>query len=216
MPSAQFNRTFTFPGYGFSENALPVSFDHANVFEVTLPAGFPVTSWVKTDADTAACNLPAGHGQTNGKYDVFWTIAGVKYCRYGLDGTIATNALTLDLGAGDAFPASATTGIVVCKQVALVMAIDGDAIALIGIFLKNSADPTGRGHLHMQDASNATIFQASLVDVTVNGGFTQVYNISAGDTNVFTGNLITQGKASNSSTTASATLYVLSGEDSSP
>ena len=46
--------------------------DHANAYEVTLPVAYAVTSWVKTDANTAACNLPSSHGQTNGKYDVFW------------------------------------------------------------------------------------------------------------------------------------------------
>ena len=213
MPTAQFNRTFTFPGYGFSENSAPVQFDHTNVFEITLPPGQPVTSWVKTDADTAACNLSPGHGQTNGKFDVYWSESGVAKVRYGVDGTIATNALSLDGGVGDAFPASATAGIVVCKQLAIVMPIDGDNIKLIGIFLKNTTDPAGRGHLDLQDAGNASIKAMSLVDVSVNGGFAHVYNIAAGDANGFSGNLITQGKASNSSTTAAATLYVLSGED---
>ena len=46
-----------------------------------------------------AVNLPAGHGLVNGKFDAFWT--GGK--RYGLDGTINGNALTLDGGAGDNF-----------------------------------------------------------------------------------------------------------------
>jgi hypothetical protein len=40
--------------------------------EVTLPAGKPVTNWVKTDADTADCDLPGGHGYTDGNFDVFW------------------------------------------------------------------------------------------------------------------------------------------------
>jgi hypothetical protein len=64
--------------------------------DITLPAAKAVTAWVKTDANTAAGNLPAGHGFTDGKFDVYWT--GGK--RYGMDATIVTNALTLDGGAG--------------------------------------------------------------------------------------------------------------------
>jgi hypothetical protein len=38
--------------------------------DVALPAGKDVTAWVKTDANTAACDLPAGHGYSDGNFDV--------------------------------------------------------------------------------------------------------------------------------------------------
>lgn len=188
----------------------------AIAYSVELPAGKAVTSWVKTDANTAACNLSSGHGQTDGKFDVYWTESSVNYRRYGVDGTISTNALSLDGGTGTDFPASATAGVVVCKQVAINCTIDGDAIELIGILLKCDSDSAARCSLDLQDAADAQIEHVDLVRYDQAGGFANVYDISGGDTNVFTGNVITQGFASNSSTTAAAELYILSGEDSTP
>jgi len=124
--------------------------DPINV-EVTLPAGKDVTSWVKTDANTAACNLPSGHGYTDGKFDVYWS-GGY---RYGVDGTISTNALSLDGGAGTDFPSSATTGVVVCKRVVINKAIDGDNLAAIGLSYE-LASSSGYGSLVLAfDAINA-------------------------------------------------------------
>ena len=74
------------------------------------------TGWTDVDANTASCTLPSGHGYTNGNFDVFWTISGVNYRRYGVPGTISTNTLSLDGGGGDNFPATSTTGVVVCKR----------------------------------------------------------------------------------------------------
>lgn len=215
-PTGSYTRQFQFPGYAFQSAQTPVEFDHPNPFVIALPAGKAVTAWVKTDADTAECNLAASHGQTNGKYDVYWTAGGVSYRRHGVDGTIATNALTLDGGAGTDFPASATAGVVVCKQVAINCTIDGDAIEVIGIFLKCDSDSAARGCLNLKDSGNAQIEHVDLVRFDQAGGFANVYDINGGDTNVFTGNVITQGFASNSSTTAAAELYILSGEDSTP
>ena len=90
--------------YGVSAGSIAknviVSADQLIDVEVTLAAAQSVSSWVKTDANTAACNLAGGHGQTDGKFDVYWS--GGR--RYGVDGTIATNALSLDGGSGDDFP----------------------------------------------------------------------------------------------------------------
>ncbi|MBC7856901.1 MAG: hypothetical protein IAF94_26015 [Pirellulaceae bacterium] len=180
--------------------------DHANAYEVTLPVAYAVTSWVKTDANTAACNLPSSHGQTNGKYDVFWT-GGM---RYGVDGTIATNALSLDGGTGTDFPASADTTVVVCKQVSIATAVDGDAISILALSLEY-VDPNSAavGHIDMQDSGAATIEE---IDLAANAP--QVWDITGGATNIFSGNVITVSKASHNNTSAAATLKLLSLEDS--
>jgi hypothetical protein len=211
MPQGSFVGTFSLGGVSFSNGGTPGSvteFDHPNPYEISLPVGKAVTDWVKTDANTAACNLAGGHGQTNGKFDVYWS-GGV---RYGVDGTIVTNALALDGGAGDDFPASATADVVVCKQVPIVCNIDGDNIQVIGVFLKNDLDSDGVAHVDFQDSGNATIAQLDLVA----GSVAHTYQIALGATNPFTGNPITQAHASNGSTTGPATLYILSGEDSTP
>lgn len=115
--------------------------------DTTVPAAKPLTGWVKTDANTATGNLPVGHGLTDGKFDVFWN--GGK--RYGLNGTIATNALTLDGGAGDDFPASGTTTVVVCPQTPLDLTFDGDNLVLIG------AISTKNGLLLFRDSGGALV-----------------------------------------------------------
>jgi hypothetical protein len=216
MPSAQLTETFALGGLSFSADvdSQLITFTQQHTWEIALPAGQAVTSWVKTDSDTAACNLSAGHGQTNGKYDVYWTEAGVKKCRYGVDGTIATNALSLDGGAGDSFPASATTGIVVCKQVSVVAYIDGDNLAVIGIFAKNDSDSASRQHWDLQDSGGSSI-EAGTSHVSGISKMDNYYRVAAmvaaGVSNPFTGNVIEVCKASNSSVTAAGTLYILAG-----
>lgn len=217
MPSGSINKSFSFPGYSFGNPLVAnVTFDHAASWEISLPAGKAVTAWVKTDADTAACNFSASHGQTNGKYDVYWTIAGVNYVRYGVDGTITVNALALDGGAGDAFPASATTGVVVCKQVPFVCNVDGDNVKQLGLFFRCSSDTAALAHVDLQDSGPASIeeFDLTEVDNTANGlqhGYLAVAAVA-----LLTGNVIVAGHASNSSVTATGTLFICTGVDSTP
>src|SRR5690349_1655283 len=62
-----FNKSFSLGGFAFSNGqTAAASFDSTVINEIPLPVGNVVTSWVKTDADTAACNLSAGHGKTSG------------------------------------------------------------------------------------------------------------------------------------------------------
>jgi hypothetical protein len=210
MPSGSVHRSFSMNGHGFS-NSLNAnqSFGLGIAIEMTLPAGKVVTSWVKTDANTAACNLPAGHGYTNGNFDVYWVDTGVQKIRYGVPGTIATNALSLDGGSGDDFPASATVGVVVTRQVAYPSAfsIDGDNVKIIGIHFR-SADTAAVGSVDLLDSGNASIEQFDLteVDNSVNG--LQHEYVGAAAVALLTGNVITQAVASNGSSTASATLWI--------
>jgi hypothetical protein len=60
--------------------------DDAQGLAPVIPAGKTVTSWVKTDSDTADCNLPSGHGYSSGNFDVFWD--GGR--RYGVPGTVTS------------------------------------------------------------------------------------------------------------------------------
>ena len=211
-----FNKSFSLGGMAFSNGPVAAaSYDSTVINEIPLPVGNVVTDWVKTDSDTAACNLAGGHGKTSGTYDVFWTIAGVNYCRNGVTNTITTNACALDGGAGDAFPASATTGIVITKQVVATCPIDGDAVVLFGVFLR-STDTAAVGSADFQDASNNSIEQFDLTEVdTTAAGLQHAYQQTAARA-LLTGALITQVKASNGSATAAATLCVLAGIDSTP
>ena len=179
--------------------------------EVTLLAGKPVTAWVKTDANTAACNFAAGHGQTDGLFDVYWS-GGY---RYGVTGTITTNALALDGGTGTDFPASATENIVVCKQQIINKAIDGDNVAIIG-FAIDVAASTGYG-------SRLTFFDALTGGGSAVGSgillapnAPLIIDVTGGSTNLLTGSPILSLTASNGDATYAAMLKIQGVQDVTP
>jgi len=211
MATANYSYSINIGGYTAQKNVIRTA-DHPNPYEVTLPAAFPVTSWVKTDANTAAGNLASGHGQTSGTYDVYWDGGA----RYGVDVTVSTNALTLDGGSGTDFPASADATVRVCKQVSINTYIDGDAvkIAFVNLGYTDSAtDAVGR--LLFEDAAGDDIADLDETDGIV-ANRAKVIDVEGGDTNVFAGDLITSCKASHSNTAAAATLQIVTLEDSTP
>ena len=69
MPQATYGVTLAVGGVSIQKTSVKTG-DHSNTYEILLPAAYSVTAWVKTDDNTASGNLPAGHGQTNGKFDV--------------------------------------------------------------------------------------------------------------------------------------------------
>src|SRR5262245_36881388 len=210
MPQASYGITLAAGGVSIQKTAVR-SGDHSNTFEVVLPAAKACTNFVKTDNDTASCDLPGGHGYTNGNFDVYWQSGGVDFVRYGVPGTISKNALSLDGGAGDNFPASGTT-VKVCKQVQINTAIDGDALEIIGLSLEYAdSGALSAGHIDMRDGGAATIEE---IDLKANVPI--VYDIDGGAANVFTGNPITVSYASHNDTVNPATLKIVALEDATP
>jgi hypothetical protein len=126
MPSGTYGTTVSAAGVSIAKSAV-VTTDSASGLEATLPVAHAVSSWVMTDANTAAGNLAANHGQTNGTYDVYWT--GGK--RVGVGVVVTVNALAFEGGAGPDFPANATATVVTCKQVPVNVALDGDEAELV-------------------------------------------------------------------------------------
>jgi hypothetical protein len=159
-----------------------------------------INTWVKTDADTASCILPAGHGYTNATFDVY-SATGAIY-RYGVTGTVSGNNLTLDGGSvptgGAGFPATETGGVIVCKQQRVNVSIDGDIAVLVGILV------TCPAHLNFQDVSNNTIRR-----VTLATGEPDLWD-SGQNVNPYTGEPITKIRLSNGSATAGAFQILIS------
>jgi hypothetical protein len=210
MPQATYGLTLAAGGVSIQKTVVR-SGDHSNTYEVLLPAAKACTNFVKTDDDTAACDLPAGHGYANGNFDIYWQEGGVDKVRFGVPGTITTNALALDGGTGDAFPATSTP-VVACRQVGINTAIDGDALEILGLSLEYpDAASVKVGHVDMQSAAPATIEE---IDLKANVPI--VYDIDGGAANVFTGDPITSTKASHNDTVNAATLKIVSLEDSTP
>lgn len=210
MPSSRY--TSNISGGGVTINAGKTrESDAAEGFEVTLPAGKTVTSWVKTDADTADATLPGGHGYTTGVFDVFWDGGS----RYGVTGTIVSNAITLDGGQGDDFPASATVGVVVTSQVQVTISLDGDNLVLFGIkpeFADQSSEDKAQITFFDTDGS----VEDEIAHLDLNANQLTVIDVEGGDTNPFAGSPISYAKASNGSASAACTLKMVRAQDSTP
>lgn len=179
--------------------------------EVTLPVGNAVTGWTKTDANTASCTLAGGHGQSSGTYDVYWSTGR----RYGLTGTVTSNTLDLDGGAGDDFPASATTGVIAVKQVVINKEIDGDNCKVLGLMYRQSSTSSLGCRVTFYDALSAGgSAVGSGLDLDAN--IPSITDIEGGDTNLFTGSVIRSLVASNGDSTTAATLVIQGVQDVTP
>jgi len=148
---------------------------------ITLVAPSAVSSWVKTDADTAAGDVAAGSAIATGKVDVYWD-GGL---RYGVDCVRTVNALTLDGGTGDDFPASADTTVVVANQQQVNVSIDGDLAEAVGV------SATVPAHVDFQDADDDSICPLTLVANEPN-----MWDSNQA-TNIYTGDPITKAMVSN-------------------
>ena len=182
----------------------------------TLEAGKTVTAWVKTSASVAACNLPSGHGYSNGNFDVYWVVAGVTYVRYGVPGTITTNALALSGGAGVDFPASATADVVVCKRTTIAIAFDGDNVKFIATQMSNTSDTDSYCHADFNDVSPASLIAMKIPHDKAALGFEYVRNVQQGETNYLLGMDVAFIYVSNGSPDASAVFRFYVGLDSTP
>ena len=209
MPQAQEMRSFSFPGYSFNDQSAAVSFESALAYTKALAALAAAqcdgSLTTRTDNDTGVVTLATGHGiQTNDVVDVYWA-GGV---RYGMTATVATNAVTVDGGAGDNLPDALTTITAVVEQIDWEMDFDGDDVEIIGVFYRNPSDTGAKAHVNFQDSGSASINELDLVHETANGGCDQIVNISAGDSNTYTGNAVALAKVSHDSQSA-ATVYCL-------
>lgn len=209
MPLVSINSQINVAGVSLSKKT-EVEVSHPHAFVETLPVGKAGTLTARTDANTGSATLGADHGITDGMIvDVRWA-AGI---RYGMTvGTVASLVVPLDGGAGDDLPTT-TTPLVVSEQVAINTPIDGDAVKLASIFAEyDHPNSTAKAHVNLQDSGNASIYAR-----TLNANRPRNYDLEDGeDANPFTGNPITQCKASNGSATEECDLHLLFGEDASP
>jgi len=210
MPQAQKAWSFAFPGYSFnSDGENNVTFVGTVGVQQTLAALVAAQSGTlttRTDDDTGVATLSTGHTiESDDVVDIYWA-AGV---RHGMTATVATNAVTVDGGTGDALP-DQDTACTVVLQTAVEVNFDGDDAQIIGIFYRNPSDTGAKAHLDLQDTDDNSIEEIDLVHEKANGADAAIYDIANGDTNVFTGARITHGAASHDSLYA-ATLYILVG-----
>jgi len=177
----------------------------------TLNTAKAGTLSTRTDNNTGTLTLGSGHGITDGQIiDVYWS-GGVQ--RTVTVGTVSGTSVPIDGGIGDNLP-TATTAITACVQKAINLAIDGDNADLIAVILETT-DTSLRTAANVQflDAAADVIAEIDLV-----ANVPQVWDIEGGSANPFTGDPITNLKASQASTSTSETwtLKIVGVQDASP
>lgn len=211
MPSVTHAQSIS--GGGVSIQTQPVIRTNSGPIglEDTLSAAKVGTLTTRTDANTGELTMSPGHGITDGQIiDIYWA-GGVQY---GVTvGTVAANAVPIDSGIGDDLPAD-ETAITAVVQKAINLAIDGDEVDILAIVLE-TVDKSLRtaGHVQFRDSANDEIAQIDLVT-----NVPQVWDIAGGAANPFTGDPITNLKASqgNSTSTETYTLKIVGVQDASP
>lgn len=179
--------------------------------EDTLSTAKSGTLSTRTDDNTGTLTMAGGHGFTDGQIiDVYWS-GGVQ--RNVVIGTVATNSVPIDSGVGDNLPI-ATTAITAVVQKSINLAIDGDNTKILAVVLE-TIDKTLRtaANVQFRDAAADIIAEIDLVT-----NVPQVWDIEGGSANPFTGDPITNLKASQASTSTSETwtLKIVGVQDASP
>ena len=179
--------------------------------QVTLPAGKAGTLSTRTDDNTGQLTVASGHGITaSDTVDVYWS--GGR--RYGVDVTAtASTTIDIDLGSGDNLPTQGTA-VVVCKQVAANVMIDGDNAKLVVVNFAVPGTSTAKSRVTFFDAvSGGGSAVGSGLDLAANEP--SVTDVTGGDANGYTGSVILSLVASNGGT-AEGTLQVLAEVDATP
>jgi hypothetical protein len=205
--------TQSISGGGVTIQTLPIIRTNSGPIglEDTLTAAKSGTLTTRTSDTVGTLTMAAGHGITTGQIiDIYWT-GGVQY---GVTvGTVATNSVPISLGDGDNLPTAATV-ITAVVQKSINLAIDGDNADILAIVLE-TIDKSLRtaAHVQFRDAANAEIAEIDLV-----ANVPQVWDLAGGSANPFTGNPITNLKASQANVTATETytLKIVGVQDASP
>lgn len=105
MPDFRLVETATVVGVTYSSNSTITS-EGAVIRERTIPVAKVGALTTRTDANTGELTMAASHGITTGaRLDIYWD-GGSR--RGVVVGTVATNAVPIDLGDGDDLPPDET------------------------------------------------------------------------------------------------------------
>lgn len=175
--------------------------------EVSLPAGTAGTLSTRTDDNTGIVTVSSHSITISDTVDVYWS--GGR--RYGVDVTAQdSTTISIDLGAGDNLP-TATTAVVIVKQVPFNLALDGDNAKIVGVSYE-VADASGNGcRVTLFDSADDTI-----TGLDLDANVPNVVDIEGGQTNPYTGDPITDGVASNGSSSTAAVLKIQAIIDATP
>ena len=177
--------------------------------QVDLPAGKAGELTTRTDANTGVVTVESGHGiTTSDTVDVYWD--GGR--RYGVDVTATTGTtISVDLGTGTDLPV-VNTDVVIVKQVPINVTIDGDNAKIVGVSYEVSSNDGFGCRVTFFDATPTAV--GAGLDLEPNDP--SICDIAGGDTNLYTGNVITSAVASNGDATYAAVLKIIALVDATP
>jgi len=185
-------------GYQFP-NRETVSADGSIIKTVSVAAAKTGTLTTRTDANTGELTMAASHGITTGaRLDLYWSGGS----RRGITvGTVATNAVPIDLGAGDDLPADETviTAMVPTEE---AFAVSGSTVTAIALF----SDVAGQ---IVFCASDETEIKAYSVGGASGGAQSMVWTTARDADNPVTGGAITKVYFSHGSSTETATMRAI-------
>lgn len=166
--------------------------------EVTVAAAKVGALTTRTDDNTGELTMAASHGITTGvRLDVYWSGGS----RRGMTvGTVATNAVPIDGGAGDVLPAD-ETAITACVPTEEALAVVGNNVTAIEYYASK------RGTIVLADGSD-TELAATIDGLGLNSENSQLWYESRNATNPLSGDTVAKAFLSNGDSTAPATLRV--------
>lgn len=161
--------------------------DNVTKVEKSLAAAKTGTLSVRTDNDTGTLTMDPGHGILTGdKVDIYWSGGS----RRGVTvGTVATNSVPIDLGAGDNLPAAATA-VTVMVQNSETVSITGANVVAIAFKC------AGKATLQITQSNDTEIF-----GTTVSAGGSYIWTVGSGVTNPVTGQTIGKVKITHGDST---------------
>jgi hypothetical protein len=213
MPTGTINKTYSSPGTNSRTARVTRTTDNSQIWggndsPITLNAAAVMDTYAEGSANEVTGNA-VGHGYGNGEHscDFYWQESGVNKVRYGVPTTFSSDALvTTSAGAGDDFPTTPDAEPVLCKQLEVAAAIDGDEVALFwAIFVFANVAATGRGHIDYQE-DNDTSVGAINVSGILQGTAVADYDIEGGAANPLTGNPIFHMQISHNDTVFTPTF----------
>jgi hypothetical protein len=164
--------------------------------EVTVAAAKTGQLTTRTDNDTGELTMTAGHGITTGaRLDVYWSGGS----RRGMTvGTVATNQVPIDGGAGDNLPANLTS-ITACVPQEEALSVAGDDVVAIEYYA------TRRGTIVVADGSDVEL-TATIDGLGEGDERSQLWFAQRNETNPIAGDTVAKVFFSNGDATQSATL----------
>lgn len=209
MPTLQYSIAVNGVGGSISKTISRTG-DGGVIAEITVAVGEAGTLTTRTNDTSGTITMSdGGHGiATSDNVNVFWS-GGVAYDV--TVGSVSGTSVPISGASGDALPV-ATTAVVVAVRQTFNVSIDGDELGLLALLADySSSSETSKSHVQFLDSGSAEVAEIDLTALEP-----RVYDITGGDTNPFTGNVIASGAAANASTSNALTLKILAVQDATP